>query len=209
MLKSLTKQTVLPKRVIVVNDNSTDKTSEIVSEFSNNYEWILAKEITSSTDHTPGSKVIKAFNSGLEMLDNNYDIICKFDADIILPDDYLERIISLFTSDEKTGIAGGLSYIKKKDKWIYESIASKDHVRGPFKAYRKSCFKDIGGLKETIGWDTADTLLAQYYGWKVKTDKTLKVKHLKPTGKFYSQNSKYSFGISLYKSSSTNSLRRY
>ena len=199
MLESLTKQTVLPKRVIVVNDNSTDKTFEIVSEFTDKYNWIKSKDISSSTDHSPGSKVIKAFNSGFELLDSKYDVICKFDADIILPKNYLERVISLFNSDKTIGIAGGLIYIKKNDKWIYESIASRDHVRGPIKAYRKSCFKDIGGLKESIGWDTADTLLAQYYGWNVKTDKSLKVKHLKPTGKSYSEHSKYSFGTGLYK----------
>lgn len=199
MLESLTKQTVLPKKVIVVNDNSTDKTSEIISEFSNKYNWIKTKDISSSTDHTPGSKVIKAFNSGLEMLDNSYDVICKFDADIILPDDYLEKIITLFKSDEKIGITGGLAFIERGDKWVYESIASKEHVRGPFKAYRKSCFEDIGGLKESIGWDTVDTLLAKYYGWKVKTDKNLHVKHLKPTGKIYNKKSKFSFGEGLYK----------
>ncbi len=199
MLESLTKQTILPKKVVVVNDNSTDKTSEIVSMFANKYDWIKAIKISSSLDHIPGSKIINAFNAGLETLDNDFDVICKFDADIILPDDYLERIIHLFNSDKKIGIAGGLAFIKKKDKWVYETIASKDHVRGPFKAYRKSCFANIGGLKESIGWDTVDTLLAQYYGWKVKTDKNLYVKHLKPTGKNYNKESKFSFGEGLYK----------
>lgn len=199
MLESLISQTVLPKRVIIVNDNSTDKTSQIISDFTKKHNWIKSINVTSSSDHIPGSKVIRAFNSGLEILDSNYDIICKFDADIILPNNYFERIIALFKSDEKIGIAGGLAYIKKNDKWIYESIASKDHVRGPFKSYRKSCFQDIGGLKESIGWDTVDSLLAQYYGWKVKTDKKLQVKHLKPTGKFYDKKSKFSFGEGLYK----------
>jgi cellulose synthase/poly-beta-1,6-N-acetylglucosamine synthase-like glycosyltransferase len=199
MLESLTKQTILPKKVVVVNDNSTDKTSEIISGFSNKLDWISTLNISSSESHVPGSKVIKAFNSGLEALDDRYDVICKFDADIILPDDYLERIIHLFSSDKKIGIAGGLAFIKKKDRWVYETIASKDHVRGPFKAYRKSCFEDIGGLKESIGWDTVDTFLAKFYGWKVKTDKKLHVKHLKPTGKNYNKKSKFSFGEGLYK----------
>jgi hypothetical protein len=32
-----------------------------------------------------------------------------------------------------------------------------------------------------MGWDTVDELLTKYYGWKVVTDMTLIVKHLKPT----------------------------
>ena len=96
-------------------------------------------------------------------------------------------------------IKGCTEYIKKNEKWVYETVASKEHVRGPFKAYRKACFKDIGGLKRSIGWDTIDTLLAQFNGWKIKTDKTLYIKHLKPTGKTYTSKSKYLQGEALYK----------
>ena len=42
-------------------------------------------------------------------------------------------------------------------------------------------------------------LIAQYYDWKIKTDKSLTVKHLKPTGANYSYNSKFLQGEALYK----------
>ncbi len=199
MLESLVKQTLLPKKVVVVNDNSTDRTQQIVDDFSNKNNWIKSISIQSSKDHIPGSKVINAFYKGLEILDSDYDIICKFDADIILPKNYLESIIALFNTDSKVGIAGGLAYINKNNQWVYETIASKNHVRGPFKAYRKECFQDIGGLKPSIGWDSIDVMLAQYYGWTIKTDKLLIVKHLKPTGKTYHKSSKYLQGEALYK----------
>lgn len=199
MIESLTNQTLLPKKVVVVNDNSTDKTATIISDFANKYNWLTTINTTSSPSHIPGSKVINAFYKGFEKLDDNYDIICKFDADIILPKNYLESIVNLFNSNEKIGVAGGLAYIKKNNKWIYETISSKDHVRGPFKAYRKACFKEIGGLKPSIGWDSVDVLLAQFYGWKVSTDKSLHVKHLKPTGKTYHKKSKFLQGEALYK----------
>ncbi len=199
MLESLTTQTLLPKKVIVVNDNSSDDTQSIAQSYSGNHEWISLINHTSTNEHIPGSKVINAFYKGYESLDENYDVICKFDADIILPNDYLENIIMLFESDDTIGIAGGLAYIEKDGIWTYETVASKDHVRGPFKAYRKACFKDIGGLKRSIGWDTIDTLLAQFNNWKVQTDKTLHVKHLKPTGKTYTSKSKYLQGEALYK----------
>jgi hypothetical protein len=32
------------------------------------------------------------------------------------------------------------------------------------------------------GWDTVDELLSSLFGWKVVTDASLIVKHLKPTG---------------------------
>ncbi len=199
MLKSLAGQTLLPKKVVIVNDNSTDDTKKIISDFTIKYSWIKTINTTSSNSHIPGSKVVNAFYKGFETLDDEYDIICKFDADIILPNNYLESIVNIFKSDEKVGVAGGLAYIKKNDNWVYETVSSKNHVRGPFKAYRKTCFKEIGGLKPSIGWDTVDVLLAQFYGWKVTTDKTIHVKHLKPTGKTYNKKSKFLQGEAFYK----------
>jgi hypothetical protein len=77
-------------------------------------------------------------------------------------------------------MAGGFAYIEKNGEWILENLTDKDHIRGAFKAYRKACFKQMGGLKAAMGWDTVDELLSTFYGWKV-TDDTLIVKHLKPT----------------------------
>ncbi len=88
-LKSLVEQTLLPKKIVVVNDNSTDKTAEVIAEFTSQFSWITSFDISSSSDHLPGTKVINAFYKGLEILDDNYDIICKFDADLIFPNNYL------------------------------------------------------------------------------------------------------------------------
>ena len=62
-----------------------------------------------------------------------------------------------------------------------------------------ACFKEIGGLKESIGWDTVDVLLAKYNKWKVVTYEDLIVKHLKPTGLNYNKSAKYLQGEALYK----------
>lgn len=198
-LQSLVHQTLLPEKIVVVNDNSTDQTQQIVENFASEHHFISLLNYTSSHLHLPGSKVINAFYKGFDTLDNDYDIICKFDADLIFPENYLETISKCFTKDEKIGLASGLCYIKKNNKWIYEDIASKTHVRGPIKAYRKACFKDIGKLKSSIGWDTIDTLLAQYHHWNLKTIPHLKVKHLKPTGQSYNATAKYLQGEALYK----------
>ena len=61
-----------------------------------------------------------------------------------------------------------------------------------------NCFKEINGLKSTIGWDTVDVLLAQKKGWKIYTDNTLIVKQVHPTGNKYSIKSKLLQGQSLY-----------
>ena len=197
-LQSILEQTVLPSKVVVVNDNSTDKTPEIVSEFASKFPFITLVNTTSETLHLPGSKVINAFNKGLETVDDHYNLIVKADADLIFPNNYFETIIRHFQSDEKIGMAGGFCYIKKIESWVLENLTDKDHIRGALKAYRKETFKQIGGLKAAMGWDTVDELLCKFYGWNIKTDETLKVKHLKPTGANYNKTARYKQGEAFY-----------
>ena len=197
-LQSIEAQTVSPKKIVVVNDHSTDETENIVKSFvAHNPNLILVNNLSDS-EHQPGSKVVRAFQKGLETLDEHYDFIVKLDADLILPPNYFETIIAHFNSDAKIGMAGGFAYIEKKDAWILENLTDKDHIRGAFKAYRKACFQQVGGLKPPMGWDTVDELLAKFYGWKIETDETLKVKHLKPTGANYNKTARFKQGEAFY-----------
>ncbi|MFC6875861.1 glycosyltransferase family 2 protein [Flavobacterium myungsuense] len=197
-LQSLLKQTTKPQKVVVVNDNSTDTTESIVNEFIQKDSSISLINSVSTATHLPGSKVIQAFHKGFETLDSNYDVIVKLDADLILPINYFETIISHFKKDQKIGMVGGFAYIEKNGHWILENLTDKDHIRGAFKAYRKECFIQIGNLKPAMGWDTVDELLCKFYGWKVVTDENLKVKHLKPTGANYNKSSRYKQGEAFY-----------
>lgn len=197
-LESLISQTVLPKKVVVVNDNSTDRTAEIVTDFAKENPFITLVNKTSSAIHLPGSKVIQAFHKGFETLDEEYDVIVKLDADLILPNNYFETILTIFEKDATIGMAGGFAYIEKNGEWILENLTDKDHIRGAFKAYRKACFQQIGNLKPAMGWDTVDELLSKFYGWKVVTDASLIVKHLKPTGANYNKTARYKQGEAFY-----------
>ncbi|MDP2688411.1 MAG: glycosyltransferase family 2 protein [Aequorivita sp.] len=198
-LQSIVEQTLLPKRVVVVNDASTDDTQHIIDKFSEKYHFIESIFHNTEALHEPGSKVINAFYKGLETLDEDYDIICKFDADLIFPKNYLEKIVEHFQNNPTYGMVGGFCTIEKNGNWVVENLTNKDHIRGALKAYRKKCFQQIGGLKTSMGWDTVDELLAQYHGWQLKTDELLHVKHLKPTGGNYSKNSKYKQGEAFYR----------
>jgi glycosyltransferase involved in cell wall biosynthesis len=181
-----------------VNDNSTDRTPDIVLAFAEKHPWISLVTKTSSAIHLPGSKVIQAFQKGLESIDEDYDLIVKADSDLIFPSNYFETIIQHFNSDSSIGMVGGFCYIEKNGEWILENLTDKDHIRGALKAYRKATFKQIGGLRAHMGWDTVDELLCKFYNWKIVTDESLHVKHLKPTGANYNKTARYKQGEAFY-----------
>lgn len=197
-LTSLQNQTLKPKKIVVVNDNSTDRSEEIISAFAKADSTIQTVTTKAASVHLPGSKVVNAFNAGLDYVDQTYDVICKFDADLIFPENYLEEVSKVFSSNPQAGIVGGFCYIQKGNEWVLESLTNKDHIRGALKAYRKECLEQIGGLKPAMGWDTADELLAKYHTWEVKTLDHLHVKHLKPTGNTYTKASKFKQGEAFY-----------
>jgi glycosyltransferase involved in cell wall biosynthesis len=198
-LHSVLKQTLLPKKVIVVNDNSTDNTENIIDGFVHKNSFFQKLNTSSSNEHMPGSKVVNAFNKGLKLLDDQYDFIVKLDADLILPSDYFQKIAPIFKGNPKIGIAGGFIFEKNlRGEWRLNHPMNKNHVRGAFKAYTKDCFKAIGGLKTVMGWDTIDELLAQYHGFKISTIEELRVKHLRPTGKAYDPKAKLLQGKAMY-----------
>ncbi|MBF6609438.1 MAG: glycosyltransferase family 2 protein [Flavobacterium sp.] len=197
-LDSLLAQTTLPSIIVVVDDHSTDGMPQILADFAANHPSIKVVSHLSDVEHLPGSKVIRAFQKGYDSLNESYDIIVKLDADLILPDNYFERIISEFESKPRAGIVGGFAYIEKDGNWVLENLTDKDHIRGAFKAYRRGCFDDIGALKPAMGWDTVDELLAKFRGWEVVTLSDLKVKHLKPTGKNYNKSARFKQGEAFY-----------
>jgi glycosyltransferase involved in cell wall biosynthesis len=198
-LHAILGQSLPPKKVVIVNDHSTDGTESIIDDLTAKYPNFIKVNTSSSAHHMPGSKVIAAFNRGLGQLDEDYDFIVKMDADIILPSDYFEKIAFIFKGNPKVGIAGGFAYEKDHTgEWRLNHPMNHDHVRGAFKAYSKSCFIALNGLKPAIGWDTVDELLAQYYGFEIYTDPHLKVKHLRPTGKAYDPKARLLQGRAMY-----------
>lgn len=214
-LKSLEQQDFQNFEIVIVNDGSTDKTSEQIDYFlasSTIADKIKVVDLESST-HQPGAKIIRAFYAGLHSLYwQDFDIICKFDSDIIFPPHYLSEIHNIYHQNHRAGMVSGLVKITKKNidysqiysfknlnkEWIFENISSKKHIRGPIKSYRKECFQNINGLKPVLGWDNIDVLLAKKHLWETIAIPHLWVKHLRPTAYQYKKQKAEKLGEYFY-----------
>ena len=184
-IQTMVRQKLKPACWVIVNDGSTDDMAEIVSSYTAQYPWIkLINKATSSEKRTGGSKVVRAFYYGFERFQNiDHDVVVKLDADLSLPENYFEEIANTLKNNPKVGLCGGYCVVKKNGE-LQRELSHSFHVRGALKAYRKECWQDIGGFKETWNWDGIDGMHAMYKGWKIKV-LDLPVVHHRPTSAAY------------------------
>ncbi len=183
-IESIKKQTIQPRKWIIVNDGSTDATQEIVEKNMSEYDRIvLISKGNQSTRRRRGQGVVEAFYEGYRLVANDdYDYVVKLDADLLLEADYFERIFDRFEKEPKLGIASGVSYINRNGSWKPEWDATKGFTFGESKIYRRKCFEDVGGLVPHLGWDGIDHLKAVMLGWKASSFEDIIFYHLRQEG---------------------------
>jgi glycosyltransferase involved in cell wall biosynthesis len=180
MIDSVVRQTVLPRRWIIVNDGSTDRTGEIIRDAESRWNWITGVTIGSGSAHRkPGGEGV--VHHGLKRLDlEEFDFLARLDGDVSFEPDYFERLFREFEADPRLGIASGVCYVRKKGK-LAEEKNPRFHTRGPLKTYRVACFREIGELEKGLGWDIVDEIRANMLGWRTRNFPELKAIHHRPT----------------------------
>ena len=175
-IQSVINQTVLPKKWIVVDDGSTDRTSEIIRYYTGIYDWI---ELMVRPDHLDRQFAAKvhAFNAGYNKLKTmEYDIIGNLDADLSFEPDYIEYLLQKFHENPDLGVAG-TPFVEDDDLHYDYRYTNIEHVSGACQLFRKECFEKIGGYIPIKGGgiDWVAVTTARMKGWKTRTftDKTI------------------------------------
>jgi biofilm PGA synthesis N-glycosyltransferase PgaC len=178
-LESVTVQTILPLRWIIVSDGSTDGTDEIVKEYAAKYDWIELLRMPDRRERHFAGKV-GAFNAGLEKVRHlDFEVIGNLDGDTSFESNYLEYLLEKFSQNPKLGVAG-TNYIEAEwDKSLKHDyrFSNIEDVTGQCQLFRRSCFDEIGGYKPSKvgGVDLIATISARMHGWETRvfTDKLL------------------------------------
>ena len=198
-INSILKQTIKVEQITIVNDNSNDLTESIIQKSIESNDSInYIKKDDSDQIPKPGKKIIEAFKYGLLNSIKDYDLIGKFDGDLILPSDYFEKLVIEFNNNPNLGLASGVIAINKEKKWKVENMYDKNHVRGGIKLYRKKAFDKIDGLIDSIGWDTLDEMKLLYYNYEIKVKHEIICKQMRETGKRYSNFKYFNQGRVMY-----------
>jgi poly-beta-1,6-N-acetyl-D-glucosamine synthase len=184
-LRAVTAQSVLPQRWVIVSDGSTDRTDEIVQEYSLRYPWVQLLRMPNGHKRSFAAQV-DAINAGYEQLRHlEFDFIGNIDADISFEPDYFERLFGEFRKDPRLGMAGATIFDKKGDKFLERRLNRPHSVMHGVQMFRRECFDALGGYTRlpygSPDWHAEVSL--RMLGWHVHSISTLKAFHHRPTGK--------------------------
>lgn len=183
-LESVIAQSVRPAKWIIVDDGSTDGTSQIIAEYAAKFDWIEIVTLSDRGRRAVGPGVMEAFYAGYERVDpDDYAYMCKLDLDLRLPPRYFEILITRMIENPLIATCSGKSYVEDGGRLINERHGD-DTSLGMTKFYRMSCFRAIGGFEREVMWDGIDCHRCRMNGWLACSwdDPTLRFVHLRPTG---------------------------
>lgn len=181
-------QTRPPDAWVVVDDCSTDDTTEVLARLSPRIPFMTVIETASTVaedvkDRLAAAAAPRAFNLGLRSLDHeSFTHIAKLDGDTELPADYFESLLGRFARDARLGLAGGVRVECSGGRRRIERVPIAHHVPGALKCYTLECFRAIGGMQERLGWDTVDEVYARMRGFRTRTFPDLVAVHHRQWG---------------------------
>ncbi|MGD9570367.1 MAG: glycosyltransferase family 2 protein [Thermoleophilia bacterium] len=179
--ESMIGQTHRAREWVIVDDGSSDGTLEIARGYAAEHPWIRVVEAGAGTPRARGGRVVDAFNRGLRETSGDAAVIVKMDGDLFLPPHYFEWVARTFAREPRAGIVGGVLLEHDGAVWRPAGFNPR-HVRGAFKAYRRECLEEIGGLRPAMGWDGIDEYGARARGWEVVVLTELVALHYKARG---------------------------
>jgi cellulose synthase/poly-beta-1,6-N-acetylglucosamine synthase-like glycosyltransferase len=174
-LSSLFQQSVLPERIIVVDDSSFDHTAEVARSFDGVTIVRTAKNTASKG---------RALNHGLQHVDSEYTM--TIDADITLEKDAIKKMVELMKSQPQ--ISAQCSFVlPKRTKTMWEHNRFVEYIftlsfyktvqymydsvlicSGCFAIYKTSDLKSVGGWPTlTVAEDLELTWLLYEHGKKI------------------------------------------
>lgn len=145
-LKSLVEQELKPKKIILVDDNSTDNTKKIAKSF---LEVTIVDFPVKHPNWLMSPQLAEICNFGLSEIKKSgkYDYVLRLDGDHILPPNYILEIVTEMDKNKKIVAASGI--IKgETQSW----------VRGSGRIHRTS-YLDLINWNHPVKWGWEDYIL--------------------------------------------------
>lgn len=169
LIQSVVKQTIRPVLWVIIDDGSTDSSSDIIREAKEKYDWIQSVRLN-NTVRDVGLHLAEVINEGFEFaieycaknkIDYNY--LGNIDGDIYLEAAYFENLIKKFEENERLGIGSGGEWFFEGDLILYRKLRL---PYGGAPLIRRKCFEDCDGISLSYAWDSVMNVKAKLSGWE-------------------------------------------
>ena len=174
-LRSLLNQTLLPSRIIVVNDGSSDKTSQILADASDAHPFIR------TLDRPDRGYDIRRVPSNINLAlasasDLQVEYLLISGDDCTYPPDYVESLISRMGKDTRIAVASG--------RPSQSGMLSQEHSpSGSGRIVRISFLRDVGSrFPIRAGWEAWLLFRAAQLGLRTVLFSDLMYTHARPRG---------------------------
>jgi len=200
-IDSILSQSILPLKVLIVDDGSTDNMAEVVRRYEEMND-VLQYHLNESQEstYTLGGKIVSLLFKGKSLLDKiifDYDYIIKMDADVWFEPDFIKKISERISSGNY-GIVSGTPFITENGRRVF-IVSPEWHTNGDFKIYSRKFLEMADNFPMDLGWDCADNLLAREKGFKTEAFRDINYRQNRPIGRFSSVKGRQRQGLGAYK----------
>ena len=182
-IQSVIAQTILPVRWVLVNDGSTDRTSEIMRKYLPANPWMEVIDRPRRSDRNFAGKAYAVNAAYQKVRDLDFEVFGNLDADSSLERDHFEFLLSKFSENPRLGVAG--SAFREEDySSLTDGFAGREHVSGQCQLFRRDCWEEIGGYfpHRAGGVDWIAVTTARMKGWQTESFKERSLWHHRRMG---------------------------
>jgi len=175
LIRSVVEQTIKPVVWVIVDDGSTDNTYKVLEEAKKKIDWIQVVRLEGAVENRDigfhlSNVMMKAFDFAIGYCKKNkvdYEYLGNVDGDMIVEQDFFEKLLKEFEKNPKLGVAGGGVQYIKNGKIINMSMDAEE-PSGGLMLIRRKCYEACDGIQLTCCWDSVLKAKARLRGWETR-----------------------------------------
>lgn len=172
LINSILGQSLMPNLWMIYDDGSTDGSQDILTNLEDTYPWVqiihggeCARDLSFHYARIVDNTISKALEVCSKSNQCHYAAL--IDADMVLENNFFEKLISRFEQNPNLGVASGSVVYDFNDLSTLEK-GRNDLPIGGLRMWRVECLKQSKGFPISYSADAVSNVLATLNGWDTR-----------------------------------------